>query len=512
MKSFTAILRKNSFIVLTVCLVFFIISGCGSTTITPVDNSDAIPQTTDKATSNDDNNKEQNTSSEKDSSKTETTKVETTTQAAKPSTTTPKGKLTVHYIDVGQGASQLIQTPSGKTMLIDGGNNDDEQLMVNYLKKQGIKKVDVLIGTHPDADHIGGLDAVVDAFDIGKIYGQIDTTYQNKKGKIKYIIDRQSNIIDHSNSSITNVKFNSSKRNIKKNESDYLKEITKLIKEKHKPNKRVLIVCQKDIAGEGLIKELNTQGYMDISLGDTYNDEILCVNWFGNLIGKNTWKDFEQIWIIGTPNLPMELYFIKLCQTTGNEFSRTNLQMVSNGKNKYSFKNKDMKNVADSHIVSTFYQSIKRIQRNSNPAADIYIVSNDDHVFNETVKQLKNIKVNDSIQLDLKSKTEATEVLVKSDQTNTIIEHLLSKSPGTYSKAEICEELEIDKSNFSKYFNKSKLEYIMIGADLRDADIRGTDLSNSIFLTQSQINSAKGDDSTSIPSTLQRPAHWNQIN
>lgn len=75
------------------------------------------------------------TSTEKNTSKTETSKVETTTQADKPSTTVPKGKLTVHYIDVGQGASQLIQTPNGKTMLIDGGNNDNEQRMVSYLKK-----------------------------------------------------------------------------------------------------------------------------------------------------------------------------------------------------------------------------------------------------------------------------------------------------------------------------------------------------------------------------------------
>lgn len=84
--------------------------------------------------------------------------------------TIPTGLLEVHYIDVGQGAAQLIITPSGKIMLIDAGNNDDEQRMVNYLKEQGVTKVDILVGTHPDADHVGGLDAVVDAFEIGSIY------------------------------------------------------------------------------------------------------------------------------------------------------------------------------------------------------------------------------------------------------------------------------------------------------------------------------------------------------
>ncbi|MBD7970350.1 MBL fold metallo-hydrolase [Paenibacillus gallinarum] len=170
MKDFAIIFRKNSYFVLLTCLFFLIISGCGSTTATHVDNSNTIPLTTDTAVSNNDNNSSLIASSEKESSKTETTKDKTTTEAAKPSTTALKGKLTVHYIDVGQGASQLIQTPNGKTMLIDGGNNDDEQVMVSYLKKQGISKVDVIIGTHPDADHVGGLDAVVDAFDIGKIY------------------------------------------------------------------------------------------------------------------------------------------------------------------------------------------------------------------------------------------------------------------------------------------------------------------------------------------------------
>ncbi len=48
----------------------------------------------------------------------------------------------------------------------------------------------------------------------------------------------------------------------------------------------------------------------------------------------------------------------------------------------------------------------------------------------------------------------------------------------------------------------------LIGADLRDADIRGADFTNSIFLTQVQINAAKGDTHTKLPKLLSRPAHW----
>ncbi|MGW7273345.1 pentapeptide repeat-containing protein [Streptomyces sp. NPDC054864] len=48
----------------------------------------------------------------------------------------------------------------------------------------------------------------------------------------------------------------------------------------------------------------------------------------------------------------------------------------------------------------------------------------------------------------------------------------------------------------------------LIGADFRDADLRGADLTGSIFLTQSQVNAAKGDDGTKLPPALARPAHW----
>ncbi|GAA0462293.1 pentapeptide repeat-containing protein [Streptomyces sp. NPDC046215] len=48
----------------------------------------------------------------------------------------------------------------------------------------------------------------------------------------------------------------------------------------------------------------------------------------------------------------------------------------------------------------------------------------------------------------------------------------------------------------------------LIGADLRDADLRGADLTDSIFLTQAQLNAAKGDAATKLPRALARPAHW----
>lgn len=74
--------------------------------------------------------------------------------------------LQFHFIDVGQGDSSLIVTPNGKTILIDAGDEAHAKKVINYIRKQGIDKLDLVIATHPDADHIGGMDKVIKNFDL----------------------------------------------------------------------------------------------------------------------------------------------------------------------------------------------------------------------------------------------------------------------------------------------------------------------------------------------------------
>lgn len=91
------------------------------------------------------------------------------TSSISSNTTEPYNGLKVHYIDVGQGDSELIQV-NGKNLLIDAGPNESRDKLMSYLKKQNIKKFDYVIATHPDEDHIGGMGDVIKKYPIDKFY------------------------------------------------------------------------------------------------------------------------------------------------------------------------------------------------------------------------------------------------------------------------------------------------------------------------------------------------------
>ena len=77
--------------------------------------------------------------------------------------------LEIYYLDVGQADSILIRC-NDKNMLIDAGNNEDGVKLVSYFKSLGINKFDYVFGTHAHEDHIGGMDDIIDNFEIDKFY------------------------------------------------------------------------------------------------------------------------------------------------------------------------------------------------------------------------------------------------------------------------------------------------------------------------------------------------------
>lgn len=77
--------------------------------------------------------------------------------------------LVIHFVDVGQGDCILIGQ-NNEYILIDAGNNEDGQLLVEYFKELGVKKFKYVIGTHAHEDHIGGIDNIINNFELDKFY------------------------------------------------------------------------------------------------------------------------------------------------------------------------------------------------------------------------------------------------------------------------------------------------------------------------------------------------------
>ncbi len=74
--------------------------------------------------------------------------------------------IQVSFIDVGEGASALIQNSDGYNILIDGGQGSEGQTVLAYLRNNGVYTLNAMIASHADSDHIGGLISVLRATDI----------------------------------------------------------------------------------------------------------------------------------------------------------------------------------------------------------------------------------------------------------------------------------------------------------------------------------------------------------
>ena len=86
----------------------------------------------------------------------------------------PADALVVSFIDVGQGDATLVQS-GGENYLVDAGKPEAGPEVVDFLRSRGVKELTGLVATHPDADHVGGLPDVLDAFPVSTVYVSGDT-------------------------------------------------------------------------------------------------------------------------------------------------------------------------------------------------------------------------------------------------------------------------------------------------------------------------------------------------
>lgn len=97
--------------------------------------------------------------------------------------------LGVSFIDVGQGDATLLKLPDGRTMLVDSGPDTTAKAVENELAKQGVERLDYVIATHADSDHIAGMAEVIKSHEVGEFLAPQSThttdTYLNLLQTVK---------------------------------------------------------------------------------------------------------------------------------------------------------------------------------------------------------------------------------------------------------------------------------------------------------------------------------------
>ncbi|MCF0138101.1 MAG: MBL fold metallo-hydrolase [Oscillospiraceae bacterium] len=83
--------------------------------------------------------------------------------------TEPMEGLYLHCIDVGQGDCELIAC-GGEYMLVDAGHQENGRDVVRYLEELGVTRLEYVVCSHSDADHCGGLDCIIDSFEVGEVF------------------------------------------------------------------------------------------------------------------------------------------------------------------------------------------------------------------------------------------------------------------------------------------------------------------------------------------------------
>lgn len=104
--------------------------------------------------------------------------------------TAQAGTLTVTWLDVGQGDAAVIQC-GGQSMLIDGGKPEKSSYIYAWLQQHGLSYLDVIVATHVDADHIGGLSGALNYASVGTAYCPVTTgTTETFQSFVKYLAQR----------------------------------------------------------------------------------------------------------------------------------------------------------------------------------------------------------------------------------------------------------------------------------------------------------------------------------
>lgn len=295
-----------------------------------------------------------------------------------------------------------------------------------------------------------------------------------------YNVMSEERIIDYSQSNFYKVNFNTSKTNIDKN-PQFFADIAKKIEEYHKQSDQTLVICHKDNCRE-IERQLLKQGIRDIHIPneEDQNEEqpgtitkSFAINWFGNLNGKNEYRDFTQCWVIGTPNLSYGQYLMQsMMYTRKKNLGNKPLNIVRG-----EFKNAELGSVQRGFVNAGIYQGFKRIQRNSRPKGDFFIVNSNPATIIEVLNQFKGVNQVKEIELEFITKKKRE----RKGRNNAVklISYLKNELDVgvSHTKKQIKEALSLNDANFNRI--------------LKDDEIRSLSESKYIEISHRQIKKLK---------------------
>ena len=112
-----------------------------------------------------------------------------------PAEQQPAGQFIVHFIDLGQSDSILLEY-EGHYALIDGGYAETSDQLLDYLEKTGVDALDLVVSTHMHGDHIGGLPAVLEAYKVETLWHSRQTYYSDAFDRLLYYADQQDTLVE----------------------------------------------------------------------------------------------------------------------------------------------------------------------------------------------------------------------------------------------------------------------------------------------------------------------------
>ncbi|WP_333637899.1 DEAD/DEAH box helicase family protein [Tissierella praeacuta] len=264
----------------------------------------------------------------------------------------------------------------------------------------------------------------------------------------QFEVKRQNKRYDYQNANLFHYNAKTTKGNLAKDRDKMHSNIVSRIDWNNLS--KVLFIT--DIAGEqSLEKEilsyLRFYGTNLIEIQQNFN-KVIAIDHFGNLIGRNHYRDFDTIVILKTPNYNYISYILDYTFLTGN---------VTDGMIFETFKNAEIEKIRISAVAGEFYQAIKRINRENKLSSNIYLFSDDMDAVEIIKGQLRNVQYfYKEIDFDKRTYNTANRPKTQLNKLKEILMRYKRDGIKEINKKSIKEELGVKSPNLAKLLSEVK--------------------------------------------------------